>query len=100
MQTHEVLQKAADIIKSGGWIRGRYKRGNCYCMLGAIGAAANIEPYSSEILPLTKAVRVVTDDWPGIFNDNRCKSKEDAIAALEIAAACARHPEYHEQPTP
>lgn len=109
MNTSEIYRKAADVIRERGWCQGQYEdRKGRVCIATAIhyasggrpiGATAHRPPQMDRATVInatdTFVQLVVADEHsffaPRIesFNNYHCKTKNDAIAALEIAADLA-----------
>ena len=92
MKMSENLYAAADYIREHGWVRRSYRSGNRCCMLGAIAATGGILSDAFVGLPVGahQALKIVCGGVPAAeFNDKYCKTANDAIAALEIAADIA-----------
>lgn len=101
-----ILNRAADYLELHGWIRGKLvteRVGGPTCLLGAVGRATwgddampnnNCDltwyntPASRRINATLKSLgySVVEGGFPSGWNDNTCRSKEDAVAVLRLAA--------------
>ncbi len=87
MTTSETLRAAAQYIREHGWRRQWYGRhGGPRCMLGALWSANPESAYRDE---WGRILMDVCGCRAADFNDKYCKSADDAIAALEIAADLA-----------
>jgi len=82
MKTSETLYAAARYIRKHGWVNHGGGSDAC-CMLDALWRTKN------QSLDAYNTLRRVTDMHPADFNDFHCRSADDAIAALEIAADIA-----------
>jgi hypothetical protein len=82
----QVLRGAADYLREHGWRRRQYGcDGGPRCMMGALWSAGGDFLAIEEIgVLMGVAGGRITE-----FNDVHCKTKNDAIAALEIAADLA-----------
>lgn len=92
MKPSGILYAAADCIREHGWTRGRYQHEGRVCMVGAIAAVGGVLSEGLVALPARarELLEIVCDDCaPTQFNDEHCKTANDAIAALEIAADIA-----------
>jgi class 3 adenylate cyclase len=94
MNVAEQLRAAAQYIREHGWTRrGFGLHGGPRCMIGAIGSVLGIDPQRVSVPVPVVLYGVCGDcsDKQGLvaFNDHDCKTKNDAIAALEIAADLA-----------
>ena len=90
MKTSTALYKAADYIRAHGWKRGSYGApSGPRCMAGAILSV--VHGPAQPIVDCQQLASVTDGLAAEMFNDYHCKSADDAIAALEIAAdiACA-----------
>lgn len=83
----QVLMKAADILRTGGWCQIHFnKRTGEHCMIGAIQEAANYTQPATDI-----AHRAVLMHGYGMcWNDRKGRTKEEVIAALEKVARSER----------
>jgi hypothetical protein len=85
----QVLRGAAQYIREHGWRRRYYgTHGGPRCMLGALMSASAPDRFyglrvAGTLMPVTGG------SSPAEFNDVHCKTANDAIAALEIAADLA-----------
>lgn len=85
MKQSEILYAAADYIRTHGWLRGEAgDHGGPRCISGAIWSVTR-----DDVPWLLPTLLSVTGDNPARFNDKHCKTADDAIAALEIAADIA-----------
>jgi len=85
MKTSKTLYGAARYIRMHGWVKGVSNNSlGAACMAEAV-YRVNRDGYDLAISFLDNVLGV----WPTTFNDLNCKSADDAIAALEIAADIA-----------
>jgi len=98
MKTSDMLYAAADYIRLHGWRKNWYgEHLGPRCMIGACASAAGSDAGGIGMLEarLKPALECVVGNESALavidFNDDHCKTANDAIAALEIAAdiACA-----------
>lgn len=92
MMEAEMYRAAADLLRRDGWCRGRMRDGKLHCMAGALRKVGL--RHKGVIFPATTPApevlrRVIGMVHIAMFNDFHCKSSNDAIAALEIAADLA-----------
>lgn len=95
-----VLERAANIIKEHGWVRGTlYREGQGYCAIGAIQAATGhcpgsigahaqptYKPAMQRLATLIGALNEKGQTLIGNWNDSKATNKEEVIAALQAAA--------------
>jgi hypothetical protein len=83
---NQALLKAADFLEEHNWVKYVFHNGvGGYCMLGAIDYSGGYKEFY--------LVRHCIGDYLGInitrWNDDVCKSKEEAVAKLrELAEIC------------
>lgn len=91
----QVLERAANIIKEHGWVRGAfYREGQGFCAIGAIRAAAGHDPGTigaykpamQRLATLIGALNGKGQTMIGNWNDGKATNKEEVIAALQAAA--------------
>ena len=86
MKTSEVLYAAAGYIRERGWIQGSFgEHGRPRCMDGALMSAGCRAPWINVDSYLDRVCGCASME----FNDKQCKTANEAIAALEIAADIA-----------
>jgi hypothetical protein len=86
----QVLRGAADYIREHGWLRGRQGQdGGPRCMVGAMWSIGLADMNIDEWFKLGALTKVIGGEDVLLFNDDHCKTANDAIAALEIAADLA-----------
>jgi len=85
MKTSESLYAAADYLRRYGWTQFTFgTHGLARCMDGAL-----ISVLGSGFTSVDHFLERVCGCTSMEFNDDHCKTADDAIAALEIAAAIA-----------
>ncbi len=80
----QCYRDAADLLRRDGWCKGNFRCGRLHCMLGAlryVSRRRRIVDYWPRLIDVTGI--------PSVFNDHPDTTKNDAIAALEIAADLA-----------
>lgn len=90
MNAERVLRDAARYIRVNGWCRG-FMGGETgpRCMLGALYSVGVLDLSHEQSGRMDDALSEVINLPITAFNDHHCKTVDDAIAALEIAADLA-----------
>jgi hypothetical protein len=96
VKAKEILIKSADLIETGGWIRGEFEKGNKHCLVGAICKIATGDPYSSnsnaqkayECISKYLASKNILPHGTGLtyYNDTMAKSGKEVVRVLRNAA--------------
>jgi len=89
----QILRAAAKYIRRHGWRQEEYGAdGGPRCMAGAVRSVVGLEPDlpdTDEYEGLMSILEKVAGPNIADFNDVYCRTADDAIAALEIAADLA-----------
>lgn len=106
MSIAATLEKAAQIVEEG-WTQGAYRKGDCYCPLGAIakacgyevaeGVAVEQKPFLSDAHFLkVSAALAATLKSVGVWtwNDRSDRTQDQVALAMRGAAAAIRNSKY------
>lgn len=84
MKTSDVLRKAGDVLRVGGWCRGDYENGHSHCIVGAVRAVDARDLDSLDLLG-----DILSDGRGGgaelRWNDRVCRSDREAQRLLDAA---------------
>ncbi len=82
----KILLDAAELLRRDGWCQHVLARGKERCLIGALCAAGGSLDLAQSYYLAVETLHQLCDVHIPLFNDQHCKSVDDAIAALEIAA--------------